>query len=260
MRETGAFLDGSCPIFVGTSGWTYRDWKDRFYPASLSQRDWLRYYAERFATVELNVTTYRLPKQTDLERWSVVPQGFRYSVKLSRLLTHRRQPGQPQIFVDRFFASIEQFASRVANILAQFPPFFTRDDAALVGFLDALPAGHRYVLEFRHASWYCEPVYRILRSRNVSLCVHDLAGAISPLITTGPVLYVRLHGPVRAYVGSYRRARLEKWADTIDALSTGVDETFVYFNNDQRGFAPRNAATLRDVLAERDLARAAATP
>jgi uncharacterized protein YecE (DUF72 family) len=235
-------------IWIGTSGWTYRHWKGRFYPRNVPQRLWLAYYASRFPTVELNVTTYRLPKPGDLARWNDVPPDFRYSVKMSRLVTHRRRPGEPRPFVDRFFASIAPLGNRIANVLAQFPPSFSRDDAALISFLDVLPRDHRYVVEFRHPSWYCEAVYELLRAYGASLCLHDMAGAIAPIVTTGPVLYVRLHGPVRAYTGSYRRARLERWAATIRRLEGGVGEVFVYFNNDERAFAPRNAAMLGEML------------
>jgi uncharacterized protein YecE (DUF72 family) len=189
-----------------------------------------------------------LPKPRDIERWNDVPPGFRYTAKLSRLITHRRRPGEPQAFVDRFFEAIAPLAPRIANILAQFPPFFARDDDALDAFLRALPPGYRYVVEFRHPSWYCEPVYELLRAHGASLCLHDLDGAVAPLVTTGSVLYVRLHGPVRAYAGSYRRARLEYWAGVIRSLEGAVDETFVYFNNDERAFAARNAVLLRNII------------
>ncbi len=235
-------------LFIGTSGWTYADWRGRFYPARLPQREWLAYYAARFPTVELNVTTYRLPKERDVARWAAVPEAFRYTVKLSRLITHRRAPGTPQRFVDNFFAAVAPLQSKIANVLAQLPPYLERDDAALAQLLAALPPTHRYVVEFRHPSWYAEPVYRALRARGIPLCLHDLAGSVTPHVITGPVLYVRLHGPVRAYAGSYRRARLVTWAQAIRELSGEVEETYVYFNNDERAFAPRNAATLRELL------------
>ncbi|HEY0393573.1 MAG TPA: DUF72 domain-containing protein [Candidatus Elarobacter sp.] len=236
------------PVLIGTSGWTYRDWRGRFYPAKLPQSEWLAYYAQRFPTVELNVTTYRLPKEHDLVRWSAVPPGFVYTVKLSRLITHRKRPGEPRVFVDNYMARIAPLEPHLANVLAQFPPFFARDDDALRAFLDVLPPQHRYVIEFRDPSWYDEAVYALLRERRMSLCLHDLRGSIAPLVVTGPVLYVRLHGPVRAYAGSYRRARLEQWAATIRELSPQADATFVYFNNDQNAYAPRNAQTLRELL------------
>lgn len=246
--DADALAEPSGRIYVGTSGWTYGHWKERFYPAGLPQREWLRYYTGLFSTVELNVTTYRLPKERDVARWADVPPGFRYTVKLSRLITHRRRPGEPQEFVDRFFAAVAPLAPRIANVLAQFPPFFARDDEALARFLDALPGTHRYVVEFREPSWYCDATYATLRERGISLCLHDFAGSVAPLVVTGPVLYVRLHGPVRAYAGSYRRARLERWAQTIRRLAAGTEETYVYFNNDERAFAPRNAQVLRSLL------------
>ncbi|MBV9438730.1 MAG: DUF72 domain-containing protein [Candidatus Eremiobacteraeota bacterium] len=239
-------------VRIGTSGWTYGDWRGRFYPPKLPQRDWLAYYAERFPTVELNVTTYRLPKESDLRRWAGAPPGFDYTVKLSRLITHRKRPGDPRRFVENFFARIAPLAPRIGNVLAQFPPTFARDDDALEAFFETLPAGYRFVVEFRHRSWYTEDIYARLRARGFSLCLHDLRGSVAPLVLTGPVLYIRLHGPVRAYAGSYRRVRLERWAHTIRDLAPQVAATYVYFNNDQRAFAPRNAATLRALLDETD--------
>ena len=238
------------PILIGTSGWTYKDWRGRFYPRKLPQRDWLAYYAERFPTVELNVTTYRLPKANDLARWAAVRPGFVYTVKLSRLITHRKRPGEPKEFVDTYMGRIAPLAPRIANVLAQFPPTWARDDDALRNFLDTLPPQHRYVVEFRHQSWYDEAVYALLRERGISLCLHDLAASVAPHVVTGPVLYVRLHGPVRAYAGSYRRVRLERWAGAIRAMASHVEQAFVYFNNDQHAYAPRNALTLQGMLAD----------
>ncbi len=235
-------------ILIGTSGWTYKDWRGRFYPAKLPQREWLAYYATIFATVELNVTTYRLPKEHDLARWAAVPPGFVYTVKLSRLITHRKRPGEPREFVENYMTRIAPLVPRIANFLAQFPPFWARDDDALRSFLDALPPQHRYVVEFRNPTWYHDDVYAILRERRMSLCLHDMRESVTPHVLTGPVLYVRLHGPVRAYAGSYSRKRLQQWAAVISAMAPQVDETFVYFNNDQNGYAPKNALTLIDLL------------
>ncbi len=236
------------PVFIGTSGWTYKDWRGAFYPPRLPQRSWLAYYAEHFSTVELNVTTYRLPKEADLTRWLDVPAGFRYTVKLSRLITHRRRPGSTPEFIANFFAAIAPLATRMANVLVQLPPYLERDDDVLEALLAALPSGYRYVVEFRHASWYADNVYALLRARGFSLCLHDLAGSVAPHVVTGPVGYVRLHGPVHAYQGSYRKARLERWAATIASLREVVGETYVYFNNDQHGYAPQNARTLAALL------------
>ncbi|HEX3467638.1 MAG TPA: DUF72 domain-containing protein [Candidatus Elarobacter sp.] len=236
------------PILIGTSGWTYKDWRGRFYPQKLPQREWLAYYATRFPTVELNVTTYRLPKDNDLLRWAAVPPRFVYTVKLSRLITHRKRPAERPEFIANYMERIAPLTPRIANFLAQFPPSWARDDEALRAFLDALPARHRYVVEFRNPSWYHEDVYAILRERGMSLCLHDMRESVAPHVLTGPVLYVRLHGPVRAYAGSYPRKRLEHWASAIRELSGHVDETFVYFNNDQNAYAPKNALGLMEML------------
>ena len=172
-------------------------------------------------------------------RWAAVPPGFVYTVKLSRLITHRKRPGEPRAFVDNYMRAIAPLEPHVANVLAQFPPWFARDDDALRNFLGTLPPHHRYVVEFRDPSWYVEPVYALLRERGISLCLHDLRGSIAPLVVTGPV---------RAYAGSYRRARLEQWGAAIRAMAPQVESVYVYFNNDEKAYAPKNAVTLRELL------------
>lgn len=238
-------------VLVGTSGWTYRDWRGRFYPDRLPQREWLTHYTGRFSTVELNVTTYRLPTERDIARCLDVPQDFVYTIKLSRLITHRNRPDSRPEFVANYYRAIEPLAPKIANVLAQFPPRWERNDDALRGFLAGLPRRHPVTVEFRHPSWYAPEVYAILRKAGVSLCLHDMAGSVAPHVLTGPTLYVRLHGPVRAYAGSYRRARMERWADAIAGLAPQTEAAYVYFNNDERAFATRNAETLITLLRER---------
>ncbi|MBV8602420.1 MAG: DUF72 domain-containing protein [Candidatus Eremiobacteraeota bacterium] len=236
-------------ICIGTSGWTYADWRRTFYPEKLRQRDWLTYYAARFATVELNATTYRLPKRDAIDRWlSAVPDGFRFAVKLSRLITHRRNLGEPQRFIDNFFAAIAPLAPKIATILVQLPPYLARDDALLDAFLAKLPPSYRYAVEFREPSWYAEQTYATLRRHGAALCVHDLRGSQAPDVVTAPFAYVRLHGPLRTYAGSYSNARLESWASRIASLTERAGEAWIYFNNDQRAYATKNAATLGELL------------
>lgn len=240
-------------IRVGTSGWTYGDWRGRFYPQTLAQREWLAYYAQHFDTVELNATTYRLPKESNIEVWcSSVPQHFVYTIKLSRLITHRKSlPPRVDEFIENYMQRARCFeGGKVAQILVQFPPALERDDAHLAAFLAKLPQDHRYAVEFRNKSWHVRPTYDLLQQHGMALCIHDYPGCKPPDIVTTPSLsYVRLHGYTAPYVGSYPRCSLQRWAQRIRALQSRVEDVYVYFNNDVEAAAPQDAARLKALLA-----------
>lgn len=237
---------------VGTSGWVYGDWRGRFYPKGCAQRRWLEYYARHFDTVELNATTYRLPKEHQVRAWcTTVPPQFVYTVKLSRLITHRKTL-PPR--VDEFIANYMERAAcfereKIAQMLVQFPPFLERDDRHLATFLDKLPVEYRYVVEFRHPSWNVPQVESLLAERDIAFCIHDYPGLrVRDVVTTKNLAYVRLHGYEGLYVGSYPRRALQYWARRIRELSTRAREVFVYFNNDTAAAAPHDAMVLRELL------------
>jgi uncharacterized protein YecE (DUF72 family) len=239
-------------IRIGTSGWVYADWRERFYPKGLAQRRRLEYYAQHFDTVELNATTYRLPKEHQIRAWcETVPPGFLYTVKLSRLITHRKTlPARVDEFIENYMHRIACFErGKVAQLLVQFPPYLTRDDAHLSAFLDKLPAHHRYAVEFRDRSWMAPEVLEILRRRNMAFCIHDYPGFHTGDVVTSPDLaYVRLHGYEGLYVGNYPRRSLLHWARRIRTLRAQARDVFVYFNNDTRAAAPYDAAQLKEML------------
>lgn len=239
-------------IRVGTSGWVYGDWRGRFYPAGVAQRRWLAYYAERFDTVELNATTYRLPKTEQVATWcQTVPQSFRYTVKLSRLITHRKAlPPRLDEFIFNYMERVACFEPvKLAQLLVQFPPYLERDDRRLEAFLDKLPAHHRYVVEFRNATWFAEPVRQILAERNLAFCIHDYPKLRVPRWTTNASLaYLRLHGYTGLYVGSYPRRSLAHWAKVVRELQQGAQDVYVYFNNDTAAAAPHDALAFRQLF------------
>ena len=239
-------------IRVGTSGWVYGGWRTRFYPKALAQRKWLTYYAERFDTVELNATTYRLPSPQHVEAWcSSVPANFKYTVKLSRLITHRRDLS-PKLdaFIENYMERIACFErDKLAQILVQFPPYLERDDLRLAAFLDKLPPHHRYVVEFRNASWFVESVRTLLAERNAAFCIHDYPGLRVPKWTTSTQLaYLRLHGYEGLYVGSYPPGSLRYWSRIVRGLEEDGRDVYVYFNNDVDAAAPHDALALRKLL------------
>lgn len=239
-------------IRIGTSGWVYGDWRGRFYPKGVAQKRWLSYYANQFDTVELNATTYRLPKEQQVRRWcETVPPGFVYTVKLSRLITHRKTlPERVDEFIDNYMQRANCFdRGKIAQILVQFPPYLERDDDHLRAFLDKLPQEHRYVVEFRNATWLSAGVEQILRDRKMAFCIHDYPGFRTPdIVTSSELAYVRLHGYTGLYVGNYPRRSLQYWAKRIRGLTNRARDVFVYFNNDTRAAAPHDAAILRTML------------
>lgn len=239
-------------ICIGTSGWVYGDWRGRFYPSGLGQSRWLAYYAQHFDTVELNATTYRLPKPEQVRRWcEAVPAEFVYTVKLSRLITHRKTlPPRVDEFIENYMNRAACFeAGKVAQILVQFPPFLERDEAHLRAFLDKLPTHHRYVVEFRNRSWLVPRVEDLLRERNIAFCIHDYPGFRTPdVVTSRDLAYVRLHGYTGLYVGNYPRRSLQYWAKRVRALEQRASDVFVYFNNDTLAAAPDDARALREML------------
>ena len=239
-------------IRVGTSGWVYGAWRGRFYPKEIAQRRWLQYYAEHFDTVELNATTYRLPKPEQVAVWcETVPANFRYTVKLSRLITHRRDlPPRLDEFIHNYFERAACFErQKLAQILVQFPPYLERDDARLASFLDRLPPEYRYVIEFRNRSWFDPAVRDLLAQRRMAFCIHDYPELRVPRWITSPELaYVRLHGYTGLYTGSYPRRVLRRWATLLRELESSATDVYVYFNNDVEAAAPHDAAVLREIL------------
>lgn len=236
---------------IGCSGWQYRHWRGDFYPAELPQTRWLEYYAERFDTVEINNTFYRLPEASTFAAWGRrVPRGFVYAVKASRFLTHMKKLKDPKQPLRLFFSRAERLGSAFGPVLYQLPPRWPVNLERFETFLAALPRTRRQAVEFREPSWYGPEALALMRKHRVALCLHDMQGSASGKLTVGPFAYVRFHG-TQKYSGSYSDAMLEEWAEWLaDRLRARVP-VYAYFNNDVGGHAPRDAARLRDMIARR---------
>ena len=240
-------------ILVGCSGWQYADWREAFYPKGCPQRRWLEVYAQRFRTVEVNSTFYRLPKRDPVAHWvEQVPEGFVFTVKVSRYLTHVKRlttvrEGWPRL-AERIEPLID--AGRLGPLLWQLPPNFKRDDGRLTRALRELPREHRHAFEFREASWFTDEVYDLLREHGVA-CVwpHDPRRRLPAPPLTGDFGFVRFHWGERGWRGNYSDAEIREWASRVRDHAAGKD-AFVYFNNDWEAFAPRNALMFEGVLAE----------
>ena len=231
--------------FIGTSGWVYPHWRGTFYPQKLPQAQWLQYYAEHFPTVELNNSFYRLPTEQAFQSWhSRSPEGFRYSVKASRFITHVKRLKNVAEPVETFLSRARYLDDKLGPLLFQLPPGMQRDDERLESFLSMLPRRFRYVVEFRHESWLDDTVFDMLRRYNTGLCVFDMPGLACPLLATADFAYVRFHGASGLYSSCYSDEELDSWALKIAELAKGRDEVYIYFNNDADGFAIQNAKTL----------------
>ena len=233
-------------VRIGTSGWVYRDWKGTIYPAEVPQRRWLEYIAERFPTVELNASFYRLPPRRTFEGWRQrVPPGFVFAVKMSRYLTHIRRLREPEEPIARFWEAATGLGRALGPVLFQFPPRFGVELALLRDTLALLPDGMRAAFEFRDASWETDEVLAALDARGAAWVLADRPNARVRPHVTGGWSYLRFHRGTE-HGSDYPTAKLRRWADKIAALP--VDVAYVYFNNDPGGAAVRDAEQLRAML------------
>jgi uncharacterized protein YecE (DUF72 family) len=223
-------------VFFGTSGFDYAEWKPDFYPPDVPRKDFLRYYAGKFNTVELNNTFYRIPNPAKIVAWaSATPQGFRFSLKAPRTITHMwrlKLPSEPLHYLLR---AVEGFRDRAGPILFQLPPFFKCDTARLAAFLNELPRSLMIAFEFRHESWFQEEVYRILQDHSAGLCIHDADETVTPVRLTASFAYLRLR---RAH---YPRDLRDQWLNRIHGwVLEGID-VFAYIKHEDNPDAPRIA-------------------
>jgi len=244
-------------VRVGCSGWNYKSWRERFYPRGLAASRWLEFYAERFDTVEINNTFYRLPERSTFADWQRrMPAGFVAAVKASRFLTHMKRLSDPDEPLSRLFSRASALSSKLGPVLYQLPGHFARDCSRLDQFLLALPRVVRnrrlqHVMEFRHPSWYVPEVFALLEKRRVALCLHDKAGSTIAGPFVGPFIYVRFHGTTGHYHGSYDDAALTVWAERLAERARSGQRVFAYFNNDPNAVAVGNALTLREAIERR---------
>lgn len=231
--------------YIGTSGWSYKHWRGPFYPERLASKHWLDYYAQYFRSAEINNAFYRLPNASTLESWrETVPESFVFSVKASRYITHMKKLKDPAARVSTFLGRIDILGEKLGPILFQLPPNWHCNIERLQHFLAGLPAQRRYVLEPRDASWFDDAVYETLRDHGAAFCIYHLEGRLSPQPVTADFVYLRLHGPNGAYQGSYDTRTLGEWASKIEQWREQGLDVYCYFDNDECGYAARNAFDL----------------
>ncbi len=207
----------------------------------------LGWYSQHFDTVELNNTFYKLPALEAVRVWrESTPPNFLFSLKGSRFLTHMKKLTDTTLGIERFFERAWGLEDKLGPVVFQLPPHWTVNPERLEGFLEALPRPQRYAFEFRNETWNTREIFDLLRRFEAAYCIFDLAGFQSPLEITAGFTYIRLHGPGGAYQGSYDDRALLRWARQIRQWK--LPETFLYFDNDQAGYAVRDAQRLRAQL------------
>ena len=232
-------------ILVGTSGWSYKEWKGSFYPPKLPAEEMLHFYAGRFPTVEVNNSFYRIPAERVLAGWAdQVPESFRFVLKASRRITHNNRLTDEDGSLGYFLRAINPLGQRLGPTLFQLPPTFKKDLDRLQGFLDKLPKRWQAAVEFRHASWFDDQVYDLLRSRGVALVAVDedeAEGKGSPLVPTASWGYLRLR---RSW---YDAATLQEWAGRIRGQQWS--EVYVFLKHeDGSPTGPAAAAAMDEIL------------
>ena len=239
-------------VHVGCSGWVYRHWKGRFYPAELPQKRWFGHYSAAFDTVEINASFYRLPLPTTFDGWrEKAPHGFRYAVKANRFITHLKKLVDVSDAVAEFVGLARRLGPALGPILYQLPPSLHKDLGRLGAFLALLPGDIEHVVEFRHSSWYADDVLSLLDSHGVGFVTHDLVSLQSPRWASGRTAYVRFHGTGGKYRGRYSEAQMAGWAGWLAEESARGRSAWAYFNNDIGGDAIEDARTLKRLLAAR---------
>lgn len=239
-------------VRIGTSGWAYADWRERYF-AGVPQARWYEKVLADFGTVELNVSFYRLPRPEVFAGWQRrAPTGSVVAVKASRYLTHIRRLREPAEPVTRLMDRARLLGPALGPVLVQLPPDFELDLAALDATLACFPAGVRIAVEPRHPSWWVEGLRELLTARDAALVWADRKGPISPLWRTASWCYVRFHEGRNDPWPWYDASELTEWADRLVELAGDAD-AYVYFNNDPGGAAIENAFSFRELVASRGL-------
>jgi uncharacterized protein YecE (DUF72 family) len=235
-------------VLVGTSGWSYKEWKGSFYPAGLPAGGMLRHYASHFPTVEVNNSFYRLPTERVLAAWAEqVPSGFRFVLKASRRITHFNRLNNQDGSLEYFLRAVNPLGARRGPTLFQLPPAFEKDPGRLREFLARLPRHEPAAFEFRHDSWFDEEIYQLLRDRDVALVAVDEdenEGRGAPLVATAGWGYLRLRR------SSYGTPALERWASLI--YDQAWRQAYVFLKHEEGSpVGPAPAEALREIVENR---------
>jgi uncharacterized protein YecE (DUF72 family) len=222
-------------LYVGTSGYSYKEWKGSFYPEGLPEKQMLHFYGQHFRTVEVNNTFYRMPKPAVLEAWAAeVPAEFKFVIKASQRITHFQRLKDADDSLSYLIKVARTLNERLGPLLFQLPPNFKKDAARLRDFLNLLPTQPRAAFEFREQSWFDEEVFGLLREHQAVLCIAEAENDLQiPFVSTGDWGYLRLRRP------DYGDAELEAWAKRI--REQNWQEAYVFFKHEEEGKGPEMA-------------------
>jgi uncharacterized protein YecE (DUF72 family) len=229
-------------VRVGTSGYSYPEWKGNFYPEKIAAGDMLSFYAGRFPTVEINNTFYRMPKEDLLNAWAArVPESFTFVLKASQRITHIKRLKECGELLGLLFRVSATLGPRLGPLLFQLPPNFRKDVPRLASFFEQMPERRRVAFEFRHASWFDDEVFAVLRAQGAALCVADTGEEpAAPLVATTDWGYLRLRRE------DFADADLREWAKRIQAQPWS--DAFVFLKHEEEGRGPKLAARLMEFL------------
>jgi uncharacterized protein YecE (DUF72 family) len=234
-------------IYVGTSGWQYYHWRGVFYPESLNSKDFFKYYINYFITTEINATFYRDVREKTFENWyKIAPEGFKFSVKLNRTITHFKHLKVDSTTIKKFLDKISLLKEKLGIILIQLPPGLKYEPIIISEFLNSLDKNYRYAMEIRNKSFINDNFFEILSRYNIAFCIaHSAERYPYYEIITANFIYLRLHGYKKLYSGKYPKEVLKSYAEKIKQWRR---ETYIYFDNDFEGNAVVNALELKKML------------
>jgi uncharacterized protein YecE (DUF72 family) len=238
---------------IGTSGWSYKDWVETFYPKKVRTRDWLSYYAKTFDCTEINGSFYRLPSKQTVINWvNSVPKDFRFCPKMSRYLTHFKKLHEPEEPLERFFSIFEPMEKKMGPVLIQLPKAVRFDYIVtehLYKLLQEKYSAYRFAIEVRHESWMAESSYSLMTKYGVSFVISH-SGNHFPYaeVVTARNIYFRFHGPGTLYNTKYHSATLKKYSRLFGKWLDQGRNLWIFFNNDWFGYGIENALALRRFL------------
>ena len=241
-------------LYVGTSGYSYKEWKGNFYPEDLPADEMLHYYADRLPSVEINNTFYRLPKESVLESWAEqVPSDFRFVLKASRRITHIKRLKEAQDETQYLLRTVKTLGKKLGVILFQLPPYLRKDLPRLEQFLGHLPDDSKAAFEFRHSSWFEDDVFECLRSKGAALCIADADDELEvPLVGTAAWGYLRLRRP------NYSEADLKNWMKRI--RSQNWETVYIFFKHEEEGAGPKMAVHFLELSDQAAVRKRRGTP
>ncbi len=230
-------------IWIGTSGFQYPEWKGTFYPETLPLAKMLGFYAEQFSTTEINYTFRRIPSVKTLERWSLeTPERFIFSLKAPQKVTHFAKLRDCTDTLRYFHQTVSTLGAKLGPVLFQLPPSFKKDAAVLAAFLEEIPSGMRAAFEFRHASWFDDEVFPLLKNRNAALCIADSEKLSTPAVATADFGYLRLRRE------DYQTSDISRWAEMVRKNGGSWNDAFIYLKHEEAGIGPKLAREMIGML------------